>query len=78
MSDYNDQYFMDRPACDYMARKLSFGYLMKVMDRYLSLQIHKSVNNIKSISPTRRDLIIKKRYMQLINKYNLENKWINL
>ena len=38
----------------------------------------KSVNNIKSISPTRRDLIIKKRYMQLINKYNLENKWINL
>lgn len=78
MSNYNYQYFMDRPLCDYLARRLSFGHLMNVMDRYLSLQVYKNVNNIKSISPSRRDLIIKKRYNLLIKKYNLENRWEDL
>ena len=29
MSNYNNQYFMYRPLCDHLARKLSFGYLAR-------------------------------------------------
>lgn len=70
-----NQQLMDSPVLDYMIRRLSTAYAIKVEDRYVSMQIYNNVYKIKIISEDRINKIINKKYKQLIKKYNLTNKW---